>query len=118
MEHKWMPTVAGILDIVAASFKLLVLFGLCIALVVLHSNSYIDPTQFGRGMPVKVITVLWVIAIPAAVLGILGLVGGIYALQRKNWGLALAGSIAAFLPSSILGVVAIIFTALSKKQFE
>jgi len=46
-------------------------------------------------------------------------VGGIYALQRKIWGLALAGSIAAFFsPSWVLGVAAIVFTALSKNEFE
>ena len=50
---------------------------------------------------------------------ILAIVGGIYALQRKIWGLALAGSIAAFFtPSWVLGVAAIVFTALSKNEFE
>jgi hypothetical protein len=34
------------------------------------------------------------------------------------WRLALAGSIAAFFGSQPLGVAAIIFTALSKKEFE
>jgi hypothetical protein len=50
--------------------------------------------------------------------GILAIVGGIYALQRKIWGLALAGSIAAFFPSWILGIAAIVLTALSKNEFE
>jgi uncharacterized membrane protein HdeD (DUF308 family) len=50
--------------------------------------------------------------------GILAIVGGIYALKRKKWKLALAGSIAAFFGSSPLGVAAIIFTALSKNEFE
>jgi len=54
----------------------------------------------------------------------LALVGGIFALQRRRWGWALAGSIAAvfasipilrFLP---VGIVAIIFTAIAKDEFE
>ena len=53
-----------------------------------------------------------------AIIGILAIVGGIYALRRKIWGLALAGSIAAFFPSWILGLTAIVLTALSKNEFE
>jgi hypothetical protein len=46
------------------------------------------------------------------------IIAGIYALQRKKWGLALAGSIVAIFGSSIMGVLATIFIALSKDEFE
>jgi len=50
------------------------------------------------------------------VLGIIAIVGGISALRRKSFGLSLAGAICA-LPS-ILGILAIIFIALGKREFE
>jgi len=48
----------------------------------------------------------------------LPLIGGIYAVQRRKWGLALAGSIAAIFGSTPLGIAAAIFTALAKDEFE
>ncbi len=52
------------------------------------------------------------------IVGILPIIGGIYALQRKKWGLALAGSIVAILGSSILGILATIFMVMAKDEFE
>ena len=118
MEKTWMPTVAGILDIVSAGFKLLAVLGLIIAIIAVESNPYIDIALAAGGVPVNVVAILWIVIIPFAIATILALVGGIYALQRKKWGLALAGSIAAFFPTGLLGIAAIIFTALSKKEFE
>jgi hypothetical protein len=64
--------------------------------------------------------ILTALAIPLAILAILAIVGGVYALRRKVWGLALAGSIASlFAPYFLLlAIAAIVFTALSKKEFE
>jgi hypothetical protein len=52
----------------------------------------------------------------AGVLGILAVVGGISAIRRKRFGLSLAGAICA-LPSYILGILAVIFVALGKREF-
>lgn len=110
MEKKtWMPTAAGILDIISGSFGLIGVCGLVIAGSVLRVApevpKFLPPFFIG-------------LAIPLLIVAILAIIGGIYALQRKNWGLALAGSIAAFFPSWLLGIAAIIFTALSKDEFE
>lgn len=51
------------------------------------------------------------------IVGIISLVGGIYALKRKKWGWALAGSIvASFLYG--LGIPSVILIANSKREFE
>jgi hypothetical protein len=52
------------------------------------------------------------------IVGILPIIGGVYALQRKKWGLALAGSIVVIFGSSIMGILATIFLAMSKDEFE
>jgi hypothetical protein len=51
------------------------------------------------------------------VLGIVAVVGGISAIRRKRFGLSLAGAICA-LPSVFLGILAVIFVALGKKEFR
>jgi hypothetical protein len=50
------------------------------------------------------------------VLGILAIVGGISAMRRKRVGMSLAGAISALL-SGLLGILAIIFIALGKREF-
>ena len=50
------------------------------------------------------------------VLGIVAVVGGISAIRRKRFGLSLAGAICA-LPSVFLGILAVIFVALGKREF-
>jgi hypothetical protein len=68
-------------------------------------------------------------------LGIVAIIGGVSAMRRKIFGLSLAGAICCTLPSSIsfgaslvgvvwavgwmiLGILAIIFISMSKKEFE
>ena len=58
------------------------------------------------------------LAIPSLIIAILALVGGIFAVQRKQWGLALAGSIAAILSLFPLGIASTVLTAISKEEFE
>ena len=114
-ENKtWMPMVAGILDIVVGCL------GLLVSLVFVFIGAvarYIPDLSTEPGMQ-YLFPIFAVLGLPFAILGILAIVGGIFALRRKIWGLALAGSIAAFFPCWILGLPAIVFTALSKKEFE
>jgi len=51
--------------------------------------------------------------------GVVSLLGGVYGVQRKLWGLALAGAITSLFLGwlFVLGVLAITFVALSKKEF-
>ena len=51
-------------------------------------------------------------------LGVFTLIGGIYALRRRRWGLALAGAICATFPAAPVGVPAIIFISITKREFE
>ena len=53
-----------------------------------------------------------------AILAILAVIGGIYALLRKRWGMALCGAISALLPFSLLGVAALIMTVMARGDFD
>lgn len=118
METTWMPKVAGILDIVAGAFALFIVL-ICALWFALFSYFMCSDTPRYHDFPASFMAIFmipWAIFMLAA--GILAIIGGIYALRKKKWGLALAGSIGALFGSSPLGVAAIIFTALSKNEFE
>ncbi len=58
-----------------------------------------------------------VMGVPLLVPGMLAVVGGVSALKRKSFGLSLAGAICALL-SGLLGMLAVVFVSLSRKEFE
>jgi hypothetical protein len=51
------------------------------------------------------------------VFGILSLVGGMFAVQRRHWAWALVGSIAAIFCFFPLGVAAVILVIMAEKEF-
>ena len=120
MEKTWKPTVAGVLNIVAGSVGLVAVIGLIIAIII-TGGSYLPGTD---EIPKFVPYLLIGIAVPLAIFSVLSLLGGIYAVQRKVWWLALTGSITAIFASIPLlgglpvGITATILTALSKNEFE
>lgn len=112
MEKTWKPTTAGILSIIAGAMGLIV--GTVIALL---GGAF----AWLLGLVPMVPDLLTLSFIPLIILGIVAIVGGIYALRRRVWGLALAGAICAFLippPITVLGILAIIFVAMGKGEFE
>ena len=108
MEKTWKPTTAGILSIVAGVPA--AIGGLTVGIV--------GGTMAWWDFPLAP-RILAAVGVPMLILGIVAIVGGIYALKRKVWGLALAGAICALLsPAFILGILAIIFVVMAKGEFE
>jgi hypothetical protein len=119
-NNSWMPKTAGILDIVAGGLSLLGLFMVGIGTMFFSVASSTTMPMI-PGCPIglsEMLLIFWVIAIPKGLLSILAIIGGVYALKKRIWGLALAGSIAAIFSSFILGVASLIFTIMGKDQFE
>ena len=118
MEHKWMAITAGILDIVAGSLRAL---GTLVAAIVVATMAALGRNElpYAEDFPIAITaSILITLAIFLLIISILAIVGGAYAVRRKNWGMALAGSIAALLCATPLGIAAIVLIALSKKEFE
>ena len=114
-------TAGGVLSIVAGAFEVIggVLLAILttgiriwfkLALLPCHPGDW-----FERIIPVLP-TWLIIVAVPLLALGIVAIIGGVSALRRKNFGLSLAGAICA-LPSIILGILAVIFVSLSRREF-
>ncbi|MCX6002263.1 MAG: hypothetical protein NTY79_07015 [Chloroflexi bacterium] len=116
MQSTWRSTTAGILDIIAGVWALCVVVILFIA----GGVSSIIPNT-----PAWVATLFFGLAIPVCILAVLAVAGGISSIIRKAWGFALAGSIAAFFCSFtfflwgfVVGIVAIILTAIGRSEFK
>ncbi|HSW58568.1 MAG TPA: hypothetical protein VLH15_09210 [Dehalococcoidales bacterium] len=104
------PVVAGILSIIVGAGCILGSLGISAAAAVLGTLSGF--ICFFPGM-------LWpFLALPFLAAGVLAVIGGVFNLQRRHWGWALAGSITALLVSNILGLIAVVLTALSKDEFK
>ena len=130
-DRTWKPTTAGILSIVAGvlgvipSIILVLVGGGMAGIAAIPGIAKI----FGVvGIPLEAIVgsgiisaiggVLTAMAIPGIIIGVISVVGGTYALKRRFWGMALAGSICSLFCAWILAVPAIIFLALSKGEFK
>ncbi len=106
-KETWLPIAAGILSIIAGAIEL---FGGLIfsALASLITSLFWMP-ELGA-----------LFGVPLIIIGIVAIIGGICSLTRRAWGMALAGAICSlFLPHVIiLGILAIIFVAISKQEFK
>ncbi len=121
METTWKPVAAGVLDIVLGILNLFGMF-VVIGLLVAFGGGVLTVVRVAELLPLwlsgMVQGVLIVMAILLAVSSALPLIGGIYAVQRKSWGLALAGSIVAILSLAPAGIVSTVLIALSRNEFE
>jgi hypothetical protein len=106
MERTWKPTTAGILSIIAGalscSFLSFIYFGI----------GTLTPNTFEVALGAA-------IGAPLIILGIIPIIGGIFSLKRRLWGLALAGAICALFPLTLIfGILAIIFLVMGKNEFD
>jgi hypothetical protein len=109
----WKSTVAGVVTLVIGGIDVLAFFS--------------DASRFMRYVEEQIypvtldffVAMLIVAAVIFAVVAVLAILGGISALERKRWGLALAGSIVAiFGPWWPIGITAVVFTALGRDEFK
>jgi Ca2+/H+ antiporter len=117
IKRTWKPVTAGILEIIEGSLSVLVFIGLIIAYFIVADNiTVLDLTNIPRAWVTP--TVLISLAIPSLILGVLEIIGGIYALITRKWGLALTGAIATIISNLLLGIPAVILIALAKDEFK
>jgi hypothetical protein len=115
-EDRWMSrpsTIAGWLNFADGFLKMLALFGLIGLMEVVARDRGRSPKEVD-----DLETVLIAITVFLAVTASIALVSCGYALQRKNWGMALAGAIGALLPNVPLGALSLIMLMKDRKKFE
>jgi len=106
----WMPVTAGILDLIVGVPALI------IGIICVVIGGFLTFFIAGLGA---------LLGAPLIILSIVAIVGGIFAIRKRAWGFALAAAICGFvvglpfiLPAILLGIPAIVFTALGKGQFK
>jgi hypothetical protein len=114
VEKTSRPVTAGILNIITGVIGLTVAFTAFFAFFAMTVTLDIYIPIF----PEFISGVVLSFAIVSLLLSLLIMVSGIFATQRKYWGLALAGSIAAVLGLFFLGIPALILVSLSREEFD
>jgi hypothetical protein len=119
MENSSSPTAAGVLSIVSGVFGVLMGTGMILFAVFFISLVSFEAATEIEDFPFVIFEALYLgWGIFTLLLAVLAIIGGIYALQRRHWGLALAGSIASILVFFPTGIAAVIFVALSRNEFD
>ncbi len=115
--------ISGILSIVSGSLGLLGF--LFIVLIVAFLIFMPDMAGMGRAIDADTKSGLLIAQIVYAViglftliLGVLAILGGVYALKRKYWGLGLAAAIAGVLVFFPTGIPAIVFHIMARQEFQ
>jgi hypothetical protein len=112
-------TVAGILSVIAGGSA--ILGGIVLATIGLIGSSALvlvhdpDVPQVVKLLP---LLFFYTLAMLLFVSGGVAVAGGVSALQRRSWGMAVAGSIAAVLCMLPLGVVAVILIVMAETEFR
>ena len=114
--------VGGILSIISGGIGALQTLGMILFGAMMSVIPWDDPTfrgDFNELDPGVFMMVIFVgIGVFFGVVSTLAIVGGVFALKKKYWGWALAGSIGAALAFFLTGIIAIIFTAMGYKEFQ
>ena len=117
--------VGGILTIVSGSFSVFHL-AMFLFMIFLFRLGFSEPFFPPEAPPVdqffsvfiNIMTVFYgALGLFFVLLGALAIVGGINALKRKRWGLALAGAIASTFTFFPCGIAAVIFVSLARPEF-
>jgi hypothetical protein len=102
-KKRILSTIAGIVEIVAGGFTALTAIICLIAMFVAE-----DLPGWYVFFPVVTLVILSALAI----------IGGICALRRRNWAMALTGAIAVIWPTTVLGIAAVVLNIMARDEFE
>ncbi len=116
MDRQWIPTVAGVLEIVAA---ICALIGALVFIFICGVINAIPELQHNPEVPVELLTGLFLtISVLVFLGGVVCLVGGIAALRRRGWFWAVAGAIVALFVMAPAGVFALVLVLLGEREFS
>ena len=117
MEQTWRPTTGGVLCIIAGAIN--VLLGLVVVVALAGAGLLLGTEMIDVDLELAGMSWLGVLGVPLVVMGIVSIIGGVYALKRRLWGFALAGAICSIMAGNLLyGTLAIVFISVSKSEFN
>lgn len=112
----------GILTIISGAFGILWSAWMVFAALMLRVVLSSPRITYGSPLPTEVINIMAafyaIIGLFFFLVSVLGIVGGVFALRKRHWGVALAGAIAGNITFSLCGIPALIFVTLAKPEFS
>lgn len=105
-EEAWMSSVGGVLNLAAGTGGIIVGFAIA-------TTRHAVASYYGWSYAIP-----GVVATLTIVLGLAAIAGGVCALMRRQWTLALVGSICSILLVVPVGIPATVFVASGKSEFE
>lgn len=112
----------GILTIIAGAFGVLWLAWAVFAILMMRFMFSMPYHYYPSTPPPGFFTLIMIFYSAFGVffllVGVLGIVGGVFALKKKLWGLALAGAIAGTVTFFPCGIPGIIFVTMAKPEFS
>ena len=120
MQNK--SQLGGILSIISGAFGIIG-FIVMIAMILFFRYIINSPTFGDVGSnvqePFRIVFLIYgIMGLVLLIIGTIGIVGGIYAIKKRLWGLALAGAICGIITFFPTGVIATIFVAQAQKEFS
>ena len=114
-ERTWKAVASGVLSIIAGSLHLSGWLAVRAILMKLIATGY-----FGDDKPFISATNVSKLVSPLLVMAGIAIIGGIFSLNRKLWGIALAGAICAiFSPATwMLGVASTVLISIARHEFH
>ncbi len=115
MDKQWIPTVAGVLEILSGVSSALGAFFLAFSGAFLN---WIPDVKNDPDVPLGVVTTLvGALAVLLFVGALICFVGGVAGLRRRGWGWAIAGAVASIFLLPPAGVIALILVIVGEKEF-
>jgi hypothetical protein len=112
--------IGGVLSIVCGGFGILT--GILVGVFMTLFGALLSRETGFEGMPVEMGIMMAVVyglmGLFYVLIGVLGIVGGVYTLKNKYWGLALAGAIAGTITLYAAGIIALIFIVMGRDEFQ
>lgn len=111
-------TVAGILDITAGIFGFV--GGIPLLVLAFGGATVLGmvPEPEANAFAFLPLMLFLPLAAMGFIAGLIAIFGGVAALNRRRWGLSIAGSIAAVFSFFPIGIFAVIFTILAEPEFR
>ncbi|NQT31122.1 MAG: hypothetical protein HQ588_02205 [Deltaproteobacteria bacterium] len=108
--------VSGVFGFIGGGFYILMIYMFNFMLTMPQTQYPMTP-EFPQEMFQMMAIIYGGIGLMFALIGALAIVGGVYAIKKKNWVLALAGAIASTVTFFPCGIPAVIFVSLGKEEF-
>jgi len=118
-RRTWMPRAAGVLAIVVGAVGVTEWVGVAVLGILAWG-------WLGMGNLLGLGGIITTVVTSMIIIGVVAIIGGVFSLKRRRWGLALAGSICAFfsfffipvLLNVPLAIAAIVLVVMGKREFQ